>query len=255
MSTHHEDDAFWAEALQRAGVPRDLDAAATERMLDEAGDAPLDTAWIDAVVRSATSQQVETDTAPPAVAPVVHLHTRRRSPVRRVAVVAAMLLAAAVVSRLLVWPEATHSRDTMNYAQAVLLLGMADQPEESRSIGLATVFAHVQQGSRTLAQVRDAAPADALGQLAAQRLAALRDMLVADPASFAPSPATDDLDTWCRTALDAGRDAAVRSKALEEVARLAALGILSIRTMQAPTPLQQEELTIVLGRLQRELAR
>lgn len=255
MSTQHEDDAFWAEALQRAGVPRDLDAAATERMLDEAGDAPLDAAWIDAVVRSATSQQVTTDTASPAVAPVLQLPARRRSPVRRVAVVAAMMLAAAVVSRLLVWPDATHSRDTMNYAQAVLLLGMADQPEEARSIGLATVFAHVQQGSRTLAQVRDAAPADPLGQLAAQRLAALRDMLVADTAAFAPSPATDDLDTWCRAALDPGRDAMARSKAVDEVARLAALGILSIRTMQVPTPLQQEELTIVLGRLQRELAR
>lgn len=255
MSTHHEDDAFWAEALQRAGVPRDLDAAAAERMLDEAGDAPLDAAWIDAVVRSATSQQAEPDTAAPAVAPVLQLPPRRRSPVRRVAVVAAMLLAAAVVARMLVWPEATHSRDTMNYAQAVLLLGMADQPEESRSIGLATVFAHVQQGARTLAQVRDAAPADEPGQLAARRLAALREMLATDAAAFAPSPATDDLDTWCRTALEPGQDAMARNKAIDEVARLAALGILSIRTMQAPTPQQQEELTIVLGKLQRELTR
>lgn len=255
MSTQHEEDAFWAEVLQRAGVPRDLYPAAAERLLDRAGDAPLDTAWIDAVVRSAASQQAEPDTAPPAAAPVLQLASRRRSPVRRAAVVAAMLLAAAVVARLLVWPEATHSRDTMNYAQAVLLLGMPDQPEESRSIGLATVFAHVQQGSRTLAQVRDAAPADALGQLAARRLAALREMLTVDTAALAPTPATDDLDTWCRTALDGNVDATARSKAVDDVARLAALGILSIRTMRAPTPLQQEELTIVLGKLQRELAR
>ena len=254
MSTHpDEDERFWDEALERAGVLHGTDPAEVERMLDAAGDVPLDAAWIDQVVRAAAAQPAEQAEAAdtPAPLPVV----RRTHPLRRVAVAAAMLLAAAVGARLLVWPEGTHSRDTMNYAQAVLLLGMADQPEESRSIGLATVFAHVQQGSRTLAQVRDAAPADALGQLAAQRLVALREMLDADPASFAPSPATDDLDTWCRTALDAGRDAMVRSKALDEVARLAALGILSIRTMQAPTPLQQEELTIVLGKLQRELAR
>ncbi len=251
MSTQHEDDAFWGEVLARTGVPRELDPAEADRLLDEAGDAPLDTAWIDSVVRSATAQPVEA----PAVAPVLPMPARRRSPVRRVAMVAAMLLAAATVARLLVWPEAVHSRDTMNYAQAVLLLGMADQPEESRSIGLATVFAHVQQGGRTLAQVRDAAPDVPLGQLAAQRLASLREMIGIDPAILAPTPATDDLDTWCRTALDGSLDATARTKAVDEVARLTALGILSIRTMQAPTPLQQEELAVVLGRLQRELAR
>ena len=254
MSTHRdEDERFWDEALERAGVPRGTDPAEIERMLDAAGDVPLDAAWIDQVVRSAAAQPAEQVEAAdtPAPLPVV----RRTHPLRRVAVAAAMLLAAAVGARLLVWPEGTHSRDTMNYAQAVLLLGMADQPEESRSIGLATVFAHVQQGSRTLAQVRDAAPDVPLGQLAAQRLASLREMIGIDPAILAPTPATDDLDTWCRTALDGSLDATARTKAVDEVARLTALGILSIRTMQAPTPLQQEELTIVLGRLQRELAR
>lgn len=255
MSTHpDEDERFWDEALERAGVPHGTDPAEVERMLDAAGDVPLDAAWIDQVVRSAAAQPAEQVEAAdtPAPLPVV----RRTHPLRRVAVAAAMLLAAAVGARLLVWPEGTHSRDTMNYAQAVLLLGMTDQPVESRSIGLATVFSHVQHGARTLASVRETAAADEeVAALAARRLQALQEMLTVDVGTFTPTPATDDMDSWCRTALDTEQSTAARSKAVEEVARLGALGILSVRTMPAPTADLQQERAIVLTKLQRELSR
>lgn len=216
---------------------RDLDVDEAEELLREASDEPVNPAWIEAVVASATG-----------AAPI-------RVPCRRLTAAAALLglvLCTAAATVVELWNGA-DSVGTLTYQRAVETLRGSREPEQKRSAALGFVTVALGQAIDALKTVSrdDRAPVAARAAADAS-LIALKKQLIEAPIT-SPAAISDDLDDLL-AALGAPQvTEAEQPDLVLRVHTAAANGIMTLQ-LASGSPVIDSQRSIFLKRLLRTLA-